>query len=192
MAQLPPTRQRPSAVLHELLQQSESCAQRSPSARQKVSDAQRPPLPPLGISQKPLQQLLLLLQASPSVVQPLPCVVQVRVEDEQLLSQHCMLEVQLPPACVHCPAVEQRPLAQSSEQQSTARVQLAPGALHSLISMQRLTPAASFSHRPEQQAGEAPGVHTSPRSKHELAAMSHLPPTQLSEQQSVLTAQVSW
>src|SRR5437763_7333046 len=58
--------------------------------------------------------------------------------------------------------------------------------------MQRKTPPGSFWHSPEQQAGEVLGVHRSPMRRQELAASSHLPPTQLSLQQSVLTLQVWW
>ena len=58
--------------------------------------------------------------------------------------------------------------------------------------MQRLTPAGSFSQRPEQQVGELDGEQVSPTSRQELAAGSHLPATQLSVQQSVLTLQVWW
>jgi hypothetical protein len=145
-------------------------------------------------SQNPEQQPELLVQASPSVLQPLPRVTQVPPPPggEQLSLQHCALVVQLPPACVQLPVVEQRPPTQLSEQQSAACAQAAPGGLHSLVSMQRKTPPGSFSHNPEQHAGELLGVHRSPTSLQALAGCSHLPLTQLSEQQSVLTLQVWW
>ncbi|MDB4967383.1 MAG: hypothetical protein JWN44_3072 [Myxococcales bacterium] len=58
--------------------------------------------------------------------------------------------------------------------------------------MQRKTPAGSFSHNEEQQAGELDGVQTVPTRRQALAACSHLPPTQLAVQQSVLALQVWW
>jgi hypothetical protein len=45
-------------------------------------------------------------------------------------------------------------------------------------------------HAPEQHCGELLGVHRSPTGRQALAASWHLPATQLSEQQSVLTLQV--
>jgi hypothetical protein len=148
---------------------------------------------PLGISQKPEQQLLLLPQVSPSVVQPVPRVVHLVLPGVpvQLSSQQSTLAVHAALACPQLPAA-QTPPTQSSEQQSAACVQLAPGTLHSLGSMQRKTPPGSCSHSPEQQAGELDGVHVSPTRRQELAASSHLPMTQLSVQQSVLTLQVWW
>lgn len=186
----PAARQRPVVPSHEWLQQSLSDWQRSPSARQKFMNAQRPVPEPFGISQKPEQQLLLLVQVSPSVVQPVPRVVQTCVPDGQLSSQQSALAVQPAPDFAQLPVDEQTPPTQLSEQQSAAWVQDLPGALHSLVAMQRLTPAGSFSHRPEQQAGDDDGVHRSPGNRHELGASSHLPATQLSVQQSVLTLQV--
>jgi hypothetical protein len=66
----------------------------------------------------------------------------------------------------------------------------APGTLHSLVAMQRKTPPGSFSHKVEQQAGDDDGVQVLPTRRQALAATSHLPPTQLSVQQSLLTLQV--
>jgi hypothetical protein len=153
---------------------------------------QRPVDEPVETSQNPEQQLLLLVHASPSVVQPEPSVVHTCVEVEQSLSQQLTFAVHAPFACTQLPPVAQTPPEQKSEQQSTARVHAAPGALHSLVSMQRKTPPGSCSHNPEQQVGELFGVHTSPTRRHWLAASSHLPATQLSVQQSVLTLQVWW
>ena len=149
---------------------------------------------PLGISQKPEQQLLLVPQVSPSVVQPVPRVVHLVLPGApaQLSSQQSLLTLHDALACAQLPADEQTPPTQSSEQQSAACVQLWPGTLHSLVCMQRNTPAGSCSHSPEQQAGEVAGVHKSPTRRHELAASSHLPMTQLSVQQSVLRLQVWW
>ncbi len=127
-------RQRPSVGSQELLQQSAFDWQRSPSARQKFMNEQRPVDEPVGISQKPEQQLLSLVHTSPSVVQPVPRVV--HVVPTQLSSQQLTLLVQLPPACVQLPTA-QTPPEQKSVQQSAAWAQLAPGALHSLTSMQR-------------------------------------------------------
>jgi hypothetical protein len=155
-------------------------------------NAQRPMPPPAGTSQKPEQQLLLPVQASPSVVQPVPRVVHVCVADGQLSSQQSALVVHEPLACVQLPVEAQTPPAQLSEQQSAAWLQAAPGALHSLVSMQRRVPPGSFSHRPEQQPGDDDGEQTSPGRRHELAASSHLPATQLSVQQSVFWLQVWW
>jgi hypothetical protein len=98
---------------------------------------QRPVPPPAGSSQKPEQQLLSLVQASPSVVQPVPRVVHTCVAVGQLSSQQSLLAVQAPVACTQLPEDWQTPPTQSSEQQSAAWAQLAPGALHSLVSMQR-------------------------------------------------------
>ena len=114
IAQAPPTRQRPSVVSHELLQQSASFWHRSPSARQKFMKAQRPVDWPLGTSQKPEQQLELPVQLSPSVVQPLPRVTQVPPPPggTQLSSQQSALTVQLPLARAQLPAVEQTPPVQ--------------------------------------------------------------------------------
>jgi hypothetical protein len=64
--------------------------------------------------------------------------------------------------------------------------------LHSLVSMQRRTPPGSRSHRPEQQPGEVDDEQRSPGNRHALGGSSHLPATQLSVQQSVLTLQVWW
>jgi hypothetical protein len=152
--------------------------------------AQRPVPLPVGISQKPEQQLLLLVHDSPSVVQPEPSVVQCCVPAGQLSSQQSALVVHVALACAQLPVDAQTPPTQASEQQSAAWAQVAPGALHSLVAMQRKTPAGSVSHRPEQQAGDDDGVHVSPTRRHELGASSHLPPTQLSVQQSVLTPQL--
>jgi hypothetical protein len=58
--------------------------------------------------------------------------------------------------------------------------------------MQRETPPGSVMHKPEQQPGEVDGEHRSPTRRHELGGSSHLPATQLSVQQSVLTLQVWW
>src|SRR5262249_31012815 len=96
---------------------------------------------PEGISQKPEQQLLLLVQLSPSVVQPVPSVVQVPLVAPlgmtQWLSQHSMLARQLPVALTHVLVVEQVPPTHDNEQQSAACVQAAPKDLHSPTSMQR-------------------------------------------------------
>ena len=58
--------------------------------------------------------------------------------------------------------------------------------------MQRMMPPGSFSHRPEQQPGDDDGEQVSPGRRHALGGSSHLPATQLSVQQSVLTLQVWW
>jgi hypothetical protein len=186
----PGLRQRPTLLSHEWLQQSSSAWQRSPSARQKFMNAHLPVDWPVAISQKPEQQLLLLVQASPSVVQPVPCVV--HLVPTQLLSQQLAFVAQVPLACTQLPPVAHTPPEQKSLQQSAARVHAWPGALHSLASMQRMTPPGSCSHRPEQQPGELAGAHTSPTGRHDVAATSHLPLTQLSLQQSVFCAQVWW
>ncbi|MDB4967382.1 MAG: hypothetical protein JWN44_3071 [Myxococcales bacterium] len=97
--QLPAERQRPTVGSHEWLQQSLSAWQRSPSERQKFMKAQRPFACPVGISQKPEQQLLLVPHDSPSVVQPLPRVVQrPGGPPTQLSSQQAELALQLVPA----------------------------------------------------------------------------------------------
>ena len=186
----PAARQRPLVPSHEWLQQSASDWQRSPSARQKFMNAHLPLPEPLGTSQKPEQQLLLPVHASPSVVQPVPRVVHVPVA--QLSSQQSALTLQLAPACAQLPVDEQKPATQLSVQQSAACKQATPGALHSLVAMQRKTPPGSFSHSVEQQAGDDDGVQVSPVRRHALGAMSHLPATQLSVQQSLLTLQVWW
>jgi hypothetical protein len=153
-------------------------------------NAQRPVPPPAGSSQKPEQQLLALVHASPSVVQPVPRVVQTCVAVGQSSSQQSALAVQLPPACAQLPVAEQTPPMQASEQQSAACAQAAPGALHSLTAMQRVVPPGSRSHSPVQQPGDDAGEQLSPTSRHALAASSHLPATQLSVQQSLFCAQV--
>ena len=188
----PAARQRPWVGSHEWLQQSLSLWQRSPSARQKFMNEQRPVPPPAGSSQKPEQQLLLVVQASPSVVQPVPRVVHRGVAPVQLSSQQSAFVVQLPFACVQLPADAHSPPTQLSEQQSAAWAQALPGALHSLTAMQRETPPGSFSHRPVQQPGELAAEQRSPVKRQALAGSSHLPATQLSVQQSVLVAQVWW
>ena len=189
-AQEPAARQRPVDGSHEWLQQSVSLWHRSPSARQKFMNAHLPVDDPVGISQKAEQQLLSLVHASPSVVQPVPRVT--HLPDTQLSSQQSALTLHVPPACVQLPVAEQTPPTHASEQQSAACAQAAPGALHSLTSMQRSTPPGSCSHSPVQQLGEVDGEQVSPTSRHEVAASSHLPATQLSVQQSVLTLQVWW
>lgn len=192
-AQLPAVRQRPTVGSHEWLQQSVSPWQRSPSARQKFMNAQRPVAWPLGISQKPEQQLLLLPHDSPSVVQPEPRVVQMPGgPPTQLSSQQAELPLQALPDWAQLPDAEQTPATHDSEQQSAAWTQLWPGGLHSPVCMQRKTPAGSLSHKDEQQAGELDGVHRSPTRRQALAACSHLPPTQLALQQSVLALQLWW
>jgi hypothetical protein len=188
--QEPAARQRPVVPSQEWLQQSLSVWQRSPSPRQKFMKAHLP-VPP-DVSQKPEQQLVLPLHASPSVVQPVPRVVQTCVADGQLSSQQSALTVQAAPACLQLPVAEHWPATQLSEQQSAACVHEAPGTLHSLVTMQREAPPGSCSHSDEQQAGDADGVQVSPTRRQALAAMSHLPATQLSVQQSLLTAQVWW
>jgi len=188
--QEPGARQRPVVPSHEWSQQSLSDWQRSPSARQKFMNAHLPAPP--DISQKPEQQLVLPLHDSPSVVQPVPRVVQTCVADGQLSSQQSALALHAAPACAQLPVAAQVPPTQLSEQQSAACVHEAPGALHSLVAMQRKTPPGSFSHSVEQQAGDADGVQVSPTRRQALAAMSHLPATQLSVQQSLLTLQVWW
>ena len=155
-------------------------------------NAQRPVPPPAGSSQKLEQQLLSLVQASPSVVQPVPRVVQCDVAAAQLSSQQSAFVAQPALACAQEPVAAQAPLTQLSEQQSAAWAHDAPGALHSLTAMQRATPPGSFSHSPEQQPGEVAAEHRSPTRRQALAGSSHLPATQLSVQQSVFWLQVWW
>jgi hypothetical protein len=81
---------------------------------------QRPVPPPAGSSQKPEQQLLLLVQASPSVEQPVPRVVQTCVAVGQLSSQQSALVVHAPLAWAQLPVDAQTPPEQLSEQQSAA------------------------------------------------------------------------
>src|SRR5256885_4024264 len=193
MEQLPPARQRPTAGSHEWLQQSSSLWQRSLSARQKFMSAQRPVAWPFGISQKPEQQLLLVPQLSPSVVQPEPRVVHTPGgPPTQLSSQQAALAAQPAPAWAQLPLDEQTPPTQESEQQSAAWLHDWPGGLHSPACMQRNTPAGSFSHSDEQHAGDVAGLHRSPTSRQALAWSWHLPPTQLPLQQSVLVPQLWW
>jgi len=106
-AQLPPTRQRPVVPSHEWLQQSVSLWQRSPSARQKFMNEHLPVDCPYAISQKPEQQLLLLVHDSPSVVQPVPRVTHLPLT--QLSLQQSALTEQLPLACTQLPLVAQEP-----------------------------------------------------------------------------------
>ena len=118
----PAARQRPSAGSHEWLQQSLSVWQRSPSARQKFMNEHLPVPEPLGISQKPEQQLLLPVHESPSVVQPVPRVV--HFPDAQLSSQQSALTLQAAPACAQLPVDEQKPATQLSVQQSLLTLQV--------------------------------------------------------------------
>jgi hypothetical protein len=76
--------------------------------------------PPPDVSQKPEQQLVLPLHDSPSVVQPVPRVVQTCVADGQLSSQQSALTVHAAFACAQLPVAAHVPATQLSEQQSAA------------------------------------------------------------------------
>lgn len=164
-------------------QQSLDCAQISPFARQKLSNAQRPD------RHSPEQHVLLPEHVSPSVLQPLPRSVHT-CEAGQLLSQQSAAVTHEPPAGLHVGEAAHWPLTHASEQQSAARAQPWPTALHSPGEAQRLTPSTSSAQRALQQSALA--AQFSPTSLHAETGTSHLPATQLSEQQSVLTAHGWW
>lgn len=75
-------------------------------------NAQRPLPEPAGTSQKPEQQLLSDVQASPSVVQPVPRVVQTSVPAGQSSLQQSALLLQALFACAQLPDDEQTPPTQ--------------------------------------------------------------------------------
>jgi hypothetical protein len=129
------------------------------------------------------------VHSSPSVPQ-LPCVVSVQTLATQLLSQHCGLDVHALVAGEQVGDAAHTPLAQASEQQSAARAQPWPIALHSPGEAQRLTPSTSRAQSALQQSPFTEQV--SPTRRQAEAGTSHLPPTQLSEQQSVLTPHGWW
>jgi hypothetical protein len=98
------------------------------------------------------QHELLPLHDSPSVAQP-PFGLTHRLA-VQTLPQHCVFEVQPPPAMVHVVDVEHLSVcgSQSSEQQSLACAHVAPGDLHWFGPLQRKTPSISWSQCAEQQS----------------------------------------
>jgi len=138
---------------------------------------------------RPEQHCEFAEQISPSVPQ-LPLTVLVHLLPTQLLLQHCAFDVHASVATVQVGEAAHEPLTHASEQQSAARVQPLPTALHSPGDAQRLTPSTSCAQRALQQS--ALTEQFSPTSLHADAGTSHLPATQLSEQQSVLTAHGWW
>jgi hypothetical protein len=108
----------------------------------------------------------------------------------QLLSQHCGFDEHAPAFAVHVGDAAHAPPTHASEQQSAARAHALPIALHSPGDAQRLMPSTSAAQSALQQSLFTEQV--SPTSLHADAGTSHLPSTQLSEQQSVLTAHVWW
>ena len=101
------------------------------------------------------------------------------------LPQHCTLDVHAAPAMLHSLADEHCAVSgsQNSVQHSLDAAQLTPIDLHSFGPLHRFTPSMSWSQRAEQQSPFS--AHVSPVGLHAVAGTSHLPPTQLSEQQSV-------
>jgi hypothetical protein len=134
------------------------------------------------------QQVLLPLQASPRVEQ-LPA--GFWHVPEQTLPQHWLFELQALPAVLQVEEVEQWPvLSQSSEQHCAAMVHAAPTERHWFGPLHRFVPSTSTSQCLEQQSASA--AQTWPVGLHDEAGTSHLPFTQLSEQQSVFLAQLPW
>jgi hypothetical protein len=106
------------------------------------------------------------------------------------LLQQSASRVQLVPSALQMPAVEHVPPLQSRLQHALAALHEAPALLHMFGWLHRFTPSTSRSHEPEQQSAFA--LHVSFVRRHELAGTSHVPPTQLPEQQSVLFVHDWW
>jgi hypothetical protein len=162
-------------------QQSLLREQVSPLARQKFEKVQRPPV------HSPEQQLLLPVQTSPSVPQLPFGAVAAHLPPTQWLLQQSLLTLHACRFSAHAGALAHTPPTQASEQQSAAALHVLPAARHSPGVAQRLTPSIMSEHWLEQHALFE--LQVSPTSAHADAGWSHLPATQLSEQQSVLSAQ---